>query len=137
VAVSPSHPERRAFTTLLERLLRITGFCTPTALMQRALGDLIGLRPDLGSLLERRAYVLESLARSGYTVTPSQATFFLYPRTPAGSDFAFAERLARRGVLVLPAPVFHHRGHFRISLTATDAMLHRALDVLTEHRLAA
>ena len=45
-------------------------------------------------------------------------------RSPSGSH--------DQGVLVLPAPVFHHQGHFRISLTATDAMLDRALDVLTE-----
>jgi aspartate aminotransferase len=137
VAVSPRHPERRAFATLLERILRTTGFCTPTALMQRALGDLIGLRPNLDSLLKRRARTLEVLTRSGYLVAPSQATFFLYPETPGGDDFAFTERLAHRGVLVLPAPVFHHQGHFRISLTASDAMLDRALDVLTEKRVAA
>jgi aspartate aminotransferase len=64
---------------------------------------------------------------------PSQATFFLYPATP-GDDFAFTERLAGRGVLVLPAPVFHHRGHFRLSLTARDDMLDRALSVLAEER---
>ncbi len=137
VAVSPRHPERRAFATLLERILRTTGFCTPTALMQRALGDLIGLRPNLDSLVKRRARALEVLTRSGYAVAPSQATFFLYPETPGGDDFAFTERLAHQGVLVLPAPVFHHQGHFRISLTANDAMLDRALDVLTEKRVAA
>jgi aspartate aminotransferase len=114
--------------------MRVTGFCTPTALMQLALGTLATLRPALDKLAERRARALDGLARADYAVVPSQATFFLYPRTPAGDDFAFTERLAHRGVLVLPADVFHHRGHFRISLTARDDMLDRALAVLAEER---
>jgi aspartate aminotransferase len=133
-AVSPRHPERRELARQLEQLMRITGFCTPTALMQRALEGLIPLRPHMGPIVERRAHAVEALAAAGYEVVPSQATFFLYPATPDrdGDDFAFTERLARRGVLVLPAPVFHHRGHFRIALTATGDMVRRALTVLAE-----
>jgi aspartate aminotransferase len=134
VAVSPRHPDRKATARLLERLMRVTGFCTPTALMQLALEGLLPLRPRLGALIERRAHVLDGLQRAGYPVVPSQATFFLYPATPGGDDFAFIEKLARRGVLVLPAPIFHHRGHFRISLTAREDMLARALTVLAEER---
>jgi aspartate aminotransferase len=132
VAVSPRHPERRPLARTLERLMRVTGFCAPTALMQQALGALLELRPDLGRLGARRERALQALEASGYQVVPSQGTFFLYPRTPGGDDFAFTERLARRGVLVLPAAVFHHRGHFRIALTASDEALDRALGVLAE-----
>lgn len=137
VAVSPQHPERRELSTLFERAVRITGFCTPTALMQRALGHLMALEPDHVPLLRRRDGALAALLDAGYDVVPSQATFFLYPRTPGGDDFTFTERLARRGVLVLPAPVFHHRGHFRISLTAGDDMLLRGVHALRNERLAA
>jgi aspartate aminotransferase len=136
LAVSPRHPERREYARLLERLMRVTGFCTPTALMQQALPALLPLRPRLEPIVERRARALDALERAGYSVVPSQATFFLYPETPGGDDFAFTERLARRGVLVLPAPVFHHRGHFRLALTARDEMIDRALAVLAEERAA-
>ena len=133
LAVSPRHPERRELARLYERLMRVTGFCTPTALMQQALPALLALSPRLDPFVQRRARALAALEAGGYEVVPSQATFFLYPRTPRGlDDFAFAERLARRGVLVLPAPVFHHQGHFRISLTARDEMVDRALGILTE-----
>jgi aspartate aminotransferase len=134
VAVSPRHPERREYARLLERLMRVTGFCTPTALMQLALDGLLPLKPRLGAVIERRARALAALEAAGYAVVPSQGTFFLYPQTPGGDDFAFTERLAQRGVLVLPAPVFHHRGHFRISLTARDDMLDRGLRILAEER---
>ena len=137
VAVSPRHPDRRELSTMLERAMRLTGFCTPTALMQRALGQLIELKPNCGGLIRRRETAIAALLDSGYDVVPSQATFFLYPRTPGGDDFCFTERLAQRGVLVLPAEVFHHRGHFRISLTASDDMLRRGLSALCHERLAA
>jgi aspartate aminotransferase len=135
VAVSPRHPERRELARLLERLMRVTGFCAPTALMQQALGSLLELRPALDRLVARRQRALQALEASGYQVVPSQGTFFLYPRTPGGADdFAFTERLASRGLLVLPAPVFHHRGHFRIALTASDQSLDRGLELLAEER---
>jgi len=61
---------------------------------------------------------------------------FVYVRTPDGhdDDFAFVEELASRGTLVLPAPVFHHHGYFRLSLTGSEQMLERALEVLAGGR---
>jgi hypothetical protein len=35
-------------------------------------------------------------------------------------------------VLALPAPIFHHRGHFRLSLTGSEQMLRRAVPVFEE-----
>jgi len=132
VAVPPALPERAEWIETLETLCRVMGFCTPTALMQLALGDLLAHVPDWSPLQHRRVAAIESLRAGGYEVVPSQATFFLYPRSPAGDDWGHAERLAERGVLVLPAPVFHHRGHFRVALTCTDAMFERAAAVFAE-----
>jgi aspartate aminotransferase len=129
VAVPPAMPERMDFIGTLETLCRVMGFCTPTALMQLALGDLLAHTPDNSVLRRRRSIALEALRAGGYEVVPSEATFFLYPRTPDGDDWGHAEGLAKAGVLVMPAPVFHHRGHFRIALTCTDAMLDRAAAV--------
>jgi aspartate aminotransferase len=136
-AVSPRHPERRAFARKLGQLTRVMGFCTPTALMQLALGDLLRVPSGLGAIATRRERTLAGLADAGYDVVPSQATFFVYPRAPGGDDFAFADRLGREGVFVLPSAVFHDEGHFRISFTATDEMLERALGVLRATRASA
>ena len=131
VAVSPHHPDRQAYGRLLERLTRVMGFCTPTALMQLAIADLLSVRPALDGIARRRARLLEGLTKAGYDVTPSDATFFVYPRAPGGDDMAFVARLAEEGVFVLPSSLFHHAGHFRVSLTATDDMLTRALERLS------
>ena len=131
-AVSPEMKHARQYAALLAQLCRAMGYCTPTALMQLALPRLLELRPDLSRADARRARVVAALREGGYDLVEPEATFFLYPRAPGGDDVAFAERLAARGVLVLPSSVFHHAGHVRLSLTASDAMLDRALPVLIE-----
>ena len=50
----------------------------------------------------------------------------------AGAHPAIAAALAERGVYLLPGSVFGRPGHFRISLTATMAMLEKALPALRE-----
>lgn len=135
-AASPAMPDRAAFVATLETLCRVMGFSTPTALMQVALRELAGVAPDWTDVAERRRVMLDALTSGGYAVVPSDATFFLYPRTPGGDDWAYAEKLAKEGVLVLPAPVMHHAGHFRLSLTCTDAMLAKAAEVFARGPLA-
>jgi aspartate aminotransferase len=138
-AVSPRVPDRASVARQLERLCRTMGFCTPTSLMQLAVRELLTAKPDLKQVQLRRQQMLDALQSSGYEVTPSQATFFLYARSPDEDDFAFAECLARHSVLVLPSSIFHQEGYFRISLTASDDMVARALPVFralgTNHAL--
>lgn len=134
IAVSPKHPERAAFGEQLRRLIRVMGFCSPTALMQLAVGDLLRVKPSFAAVDSRRDRMLQALQRAGYELPLPEATFFVYPRAPGGDDFAFAERAAAKGVLVLPSAVFHDSGHFRISLTATDDMIDRSLPILQRLR---
>ncbi len=131
VAISPNHPSRRSLSEELVMWTRITGLATPTALMQGAVPALLSLRYDQGWLVKWRKRFVEELSAAGYVVTPPDATMFVYVQTPSSyDDFEFTEELAAAGLLVLPAPVFHHRGYFRLSLTGSEAMLERALPIL-------
>jgi aspartate aminotransferase len=131
VAVSPRISSGRAVGQLLERTCRMLGFCTPTALMQLAIRKLLARQPrGLAAIDARRARIVAALHASGYDLVPPDATFFVYPRSPDPDDVAFTRRLAARGLLVLPSALFHHTGHFRLSLTATDEMLDNAVRVL-------
>ncbi|MDB4963603.1 MAG: hypothetical protein JWP01_3602 [Myxococcales bacterium] len=131
IAVSPRISGGRAVGELLERICRMMGFCTPTALMQLAVRRLLERKSPLLATIDRRRHrAVTALRAAGYDLVPPEATFFVYPRSPEPDDFAFATRLAARGVLVLPSAVFHHHGHVRISLTATDEMLDQALHAL-------
>jgi aspartate aminotransferase len=136
-AVSPRHPERDQWSREMVRWTRITGVCTPTALMQRAASRLLRLRYDQTWLERWRRRFLDELQAAGFSVVPPDGTLFLYVRTPnAVDDFSFVEELAAEGVLALPAPVFHHSGYFRLSLTGSEPMLERALSVLTRRAVA-
>ena len=135
-AVAPTMPHAEAFAERLVMWCRVMGFCTPTALMQLAVRELIGRKPDLTAIAARRARALDKLQGASFDLVPSQGTFFLYPRGPRGlDDFAFAELLAQEGVLVLPSSVFHHGGHVRLSLTARDEDVDEALDAMTAIRV--
>jgi aspartate aminotransferase len=133
-ATSPNHPERREVARELERWTRIDGVATPTSLMQRALPDLLRLTHDHGWIAAWRPRLVATVRSHGYTVTEPDATLFVYVETPQDyrDDFEFILALAERGLLALPAPLFHHEGWFRLSLTGSEPMLERALDVLGE-----
>jgi aspartate aminotransferase len=130
-AVSPRHPERRGLAAELVRWTRIMGFVAPSALMQRAIPRLLALRHDISRFHRWRARFAAELTAAGYDVVRGDGTFFLYVKTPERfDDFGFIAELARAGVLALPAPLFHHGGYFRLSLTGTEHMLERALATL-------
>jgi aspartate aminotransferase len=132
-AVSPRHPERQAASEELVRWARVTGVATPTAVMQRALPELLALRHDQSWLLEWRRRLCNELSAAGYAVVEPDATMFIYVGTPAPyEDLEFVTKLATKGVLVLPASVFHHQGYFRLSLTGSERMLTRATPILTQ-----
>jgi aspartate aminotransferase len=56
-----------------------------------------------------------------------EGTFYLLPRSPLADDLAFIELLAQHDVFCLPGTVVEMPGYFRISLTASDEMIARAL----------
>jgi aspartate aminotransferase len=59
----------------------------------------------------------------GFEASMPEGTFYTMARSPMDDDVAFADLLARHGVLVLPGTVVEVPGWFRISLTASDAMV--------------
>ena len=86
----------------------------------------------LGHLQRKRDRVVGALSEIGYEVQSPQATFYVLPKSPIEDDVLFARTLAAQKVLVLPGTAVDMPGYFRISLTATDAMIDRALPVFAE-----
>jgi aspartate aminotransferase len=62
-------------------------------------------------------------------MTRPEGTFYLWGAAPGGDAVRFADALADQGVLVMPGTLFERPGDFRISLTASDGMVERALPV--------
>jgi aspartate aminotransferase len=133
-AMSPTFPDRRAtaFRIMVQQLAAGWGF--PNALLQHAISDLEGLSVDIAALQARRDRMVPALREMGYEVTRPEGTFYLMVRSPDPDDMAFTARLAELGTLVLPGTIVECPGWFRVSLTASDAMVERGLDAFRAAR---
>jgi len=132
VALPPGMPGRDQ----VRQAFMVAGFSTgnmlPDAIMQYALPDIDSMSIDLDHLQRKRDRVVGALSEMGYEVQSPQATFYVLPKSPIEDDVLFARTLAAQKVLVLPGSAVDMPGYFRISLTATDAMIDRALPVFAE-----
>jgi len=110
------------------------GWCFPNAVMQYAIPDLEALSIDQAALARRRDRLMTALGEAGYETLPPEGTFYLWSRWPDGDPERLWNALADRDVFVMPGSIMNVREHFRISLTASDAMVERALPAFEEAR---
>jgi aspartate aminotransferase len=127
IALPPSMPEREDLREAIFTAQAATGWAFPNALMQHALPDLETASIDVAVLQRRRDRVVAALAEMGYEPVTPEGTFYVIVRSPLADDERFAEELAAEKVFVMPGSVFDLPGWFRISLTANDDMVDRAL----------
>jgi aspartate aminotransferase len=127
IAVHPSMQERESVQMALLAGQLMVGYAFPNALLQHALPELDKLSIDIEHLQEKRDWMVDALRGMGYQVHVPQGTFYLLPRSPMPDDLAFTHFLAEQDILCLPGVIAEMPGYFRISLTANDDMIERAL----------
>jgi aspartate aminotransferase len=131
LAISPLMPaaDRQALRDAMFAAQMAMGWSFPNAVMQYAVPRLDRLSIDVRALARRRDLLSSALASSGHTVLPPEGTFYLWVRWSGDDPERQWHALADRDVFVLPGSVMNARDYFRISLTASDAMVERALPV--------
>ncbi len=127
IAMPPSMPDREELRTALFVAQSITAYAYPNALMQYAMGDLDKASIDVAALQRRRDRIVRALDEMGYETVKPEGTFYVLVRSPLEDDVAFTRLLAQENVFVLPGRLFELPRWFRISLTANDDMVERAL----------
>ncbi|SLN13764.1 Aspartate aminotransferase [Roseovarius albus] len=134
LAISPTLPdgEREELRTLRFAVQMADGWNIPDAPLIYALPDLENVSIDIAALDRRRERMLGALGQWGYKMTRPEGTFYLWGRAPGGDSDAFAARLQKSGVYVMPGSVFDRPTDFRICLTATDEMIENALPAFQE-----
>jgi aspartate aminotransferase len=138
LAVSPLMPaaERQALCDAMFSTQMALGWCFPNAVMQYAVPDLERLSIDRQALARRRDRLTAALTKAGCDVLPPEGTFYLWSRWPQGDPNRDPKRLwnalADRDVFVLPGAIMNAPDYFRISLTASDAMIDRAMPAFEE-----
>lgn len=131
LAMPPSMPSRDRVRIALVAASLGMGV-TPDTAMQRAMPELEKLIIDVPAIERRRDRMVAELRAFGYSVDAPQGTFYLFPRSPIPDATEFCDWLGERKVYTLPGEAFERPGRFRLSLTATDAMVERALPILAE-----
>ena len=130
VALPPTMTDREQMRIALLAMQLVTAYAIPTALLQHALRDIEWpMSIDLKNLQSKRDRMVDALTSYGYDIYSPEATFYLLPVSPDPDDLAFSRKLAEDKVFVLPGTVCEIPGYFRISLTASDAMIDRALPI--------
>jgi aspartate aminotransferase len=134
VALPPGMPDHESLLMGLLVAQIQHGYAFPNALLQHSLADLDRLSIDLDHLQRKRDRVAAALTAMDYEVTIPEATFYMLVRVPGGDDWSFSEGLAEDDLFVLPGKLFDMAGYFRLSLTASDDMIDRALPIFEAHR---
>jgi aspartate aminotransferase len=134
LAISPLMPaaERQALRDAMFSAQMALGWCFPNAVMQYALPDLEALSIDQAALARRRDRLTAALADAGYEMLQPEGTFYLWGKWPKGDPAGIWNRLADRDVFVLPGSIMDAPDYFRISLTASDQMIERALPAFAQ-----
>ncbi|MGC3999530.1 MAG: aminotransferase class I/II-fold pyridoxal phosphate-dependent enzyme [Anaeromyxobacter sp.] len=128
LALSPLMPaaDRQPLRDALFASQMALGWCFPNAVMQYAVPALERLSIDVAALARRRDALSEALGRGGHQVLPPEGTFYLWVRWGGDPERQW-NALADHGVFVMPGAIMKQPGYFRISLTASDAMVAQAL----------
>lgn len=132
IAVPPAMEERDELRDAIFLAQVVGGWQFPNAVLQHAIADLESLSIDVPALQRRRDRLGAALDAMGYDVMMPEATFYMMVRSPLEDDVAFTGLLADQDVFVGPGLIFEMPGYFRISLTANDDMVERALPVFEE-----
>jgi aspartate aminotransferase len=134
LAISPLMPaaDRQPLRDAMFATQMALGWCFPNAVMQNAVPQLERLTIDVQALTRRRDVLSAALTKAGHTVLPPEGTFYLWVKWSRGDPERQWNALADRGVFVMPGSVMNARDYFRISLTASDEMVDRALPVFAQ-----
>jgi aspartate aminotransferase len=133
LALSPLMPlaERQVFRDSMFSAQMALGWCFPNAVMQYAVPDLEALSIDQDALARRRDLLLATLRKAGYDALSPEGTFYLWSKWP-GDPERMWNALADHDVFVMQGGLMNTPDYFRISLTASDEMIERALPVFEE-----
>ena len=128
IAVPPTMPGREDAARAQFLLAQIaTGYSFPNALLQHAIEDLERLSIDIPRLERRRDRMVGALPGWATSRRRPEGTFYIMASAPIDDDVGLRGPAGRRELVVLPGTVVEVPGWFRVSLTASDAMVEASL----------
>jgi aspartate aminotransferase len=137
IALPPGMPGKEEIRDAVESLQMLCGWAFPNALLQHAFADLDRLSVDIPHLQKKRDRMITALREMGYETSIPEGTFYILVRSPLSDDAAFVRLLSSYKIFCIPGALMDLPGWFRISLTANDDMIERAIPKFGEALRAA
>ncbi|HUG13871.1 MAG TPA: aminotransferase class I/II-fold pyridoxal phosphate-dependent enzyme [Thermomicrobiales bacterium] len=127
LAVSPHATHREALQESANLAQIACGASWSSRIHQHAIPDLEKLSIDIPAVERRRDRLVTELRGMGYEVHSPEGSFWLLPKSPWEDDWAFWQLLMEHNIFGAPGVVLEFPGFFRLSLSASDAMIDRSL----------
>ncbi len=127
IAISPKLPDAAELFAACVFANRVLGFVNAPAVWQRTVAAVGDLHVDASQYERRCGRVYAALRQMGYEVVRPEGGFYVFAKTPIPDDLAFIGLLKDEGILAVPGRGFGRPGYVRLSLTAADEAIERAL----------
>jgi len=116
----------------MTKLQQYTFVCAPSMAQEAGLA---ALDYDVGEYVDqfrrKRDLIYGGLQQAGYEVTKPHGAFYIFPKTPWGTDEQFVTSAIGNNVLVIPGSVFSEKHtHFRISYATTESQIKWGIELL-------
>ncbi|MBM9519637.1 pyridoxal phosphate-dependent aminotransferase [Desulforhopalus vacuolatus] len=128
LAVNPKIRSKEELINALTLANRILGFVNAPAMMQRAVAELIDVKPDISPYVRRKKMICDVLREAGFEFTEPKGAFYVFPKTPIVDDIAFVKILAEEKILAVPGTGFYGPGHIRIAFCVPDETIINAAE---------
>jgi len=119
----------------MTKLQQFSFVCAPSFAQYAALTALDntdGMEEYRNAYAAKRDLIYNGL-KDNFEVQKPDGAFYIFPKTPWGTDNEFVAEAIAKNLLVIPGSVFSERNsHFRISYAASDETLKRGIDILNQ-----
>ena len=129
-ALSPLMEGRETLVAGMILANRVLGYVNPPVVGQHILKYAIETQVDADIYRKRRDLMASILTTAGYDFFLPKGAFYFFPKAPGGDDIAFADKLMKEKILVVPGTGFGGPGHFRIAFCVGEDVIARAADGL-------
>ncbi|MCL2193655.1 MAG: pyridoxal phosphate-dependent aminotransferase [Treponema sp.] len=134
IAVSPGIRDKTELMNGLIYATRVLGFVNATALMQRAVTELVDEVVDVDVYARRRDAFMAVLDGAGIEYVVPQGAFYMFCKVPpqksgtgeSADDLSFVEHLKRHLILSVPGSGFGQPGWVRFAFCVDEAIIRGA-----------
>lgn len=129
VVIHPDMPNKETISELISLAQRTLGFTNAPALMQKAIANLLHIKPDIKSYSKKRTIIISALRHYGYSFVEPEGAFYVFVKYPCDKE-KFMQISQKQGFFVVPGKAFGISEYFRIAFSRDDKILEQAANKL-------